>query len=67
MVRKKDLPIRWDRLAKNNLDSIFDYIANDSITTARKVKKELVKLAHSLNDYPEKFPVEKFLSNEPPI
>lgn len=65
MVRKKNLPIRWDRLAKNNLDDIFEYIAEDSITAARKVKKELVKLAHSLNDFPEKFSFEEFLSNEP--
>lgn len=65
MVRTKKLPIRWDRLAKNNLDEIFEYIAEDSITAARKVKKELVKLAHSLNDFPEKFSVEEFLANEP--
>lgn len=65
MVRKKILPVRWDRLAKNNLDIIFEYIAVDSIAAARRVKKELVKLAHSLNDFPEKFSVEEFLSNEP--
>ena len=65
MVRKRNLPIRWDRLAKNNLGDIFEYIAEDSITAARRVKKELVKLAHSLNDFPEKFSVEEFLSNEP--
>ncbi len=65
MVRKRTLPIRWDRLAKKNLDDIFEYIAEDSITAARKVKKELLKLAHSLNDFPEKFSVEEFLANEP--
>jgi plasmid stabilization system protein ParE len=65
LVRKRNLAIRWDRLAKNNLDNIFEYIAEDSIPAARKVKKELVKLAHSLNDFPEKFSVEEFLANEP--
>lgn len=65
MVRTKKLPIRWDKLAKNNLDDIFEYISEDSITAARRVKKELVKLAHSLNDFPEKFSVEEFLVNEP--
>ena len=32
---------------------------------ARMVKKELIKLAHSLNDFPEKFSVEEYLSDEP--
>jgi len=26
----KQLPIRWDRLAKKHLDSIYNYIAKDS-------------------------------------
>ena len=29
MVGKKKLPIRWDKLAKDNLDAIYDYIAED--------------------------------------
>ena len=65
MVKKKKLPILWDRLAKNNLDDIYTYIAEDSIAAARKVKKELVKLAHSLNDFPEKFSIEECLASEP--
>ena len=65
MVKNIKLPIRWDRLAKKNLDDIFNYISLDSVTTARKVKKELIKLAHSLNDFPEKFSAEEFLIGEP--
>lgn len=61
---KKKLPIRWDRYAKQNLDAIYDYIAKDSVPAARRVKKELVKLAHSLNDYPEKYSREESLINE---
>jgi plasmid stabilization system protein ParE len=52
-------------LAKKHLDAIYDYFAQDSILEARKVKKELVKLAHSLSIFPEKFAVEDYLSNEP--
>jgi len=40
LVDKKKLSIRWDRLAKDNLDAIYDYIAEDSLLAARKVKKE---------------------------
>lgn len=64
MVKNKKLPIRWGRLAKMNLDRIYDYIANDSVSVARKVKKELINLAHSLNVFPEKFSVEEYLADE---
>lgn len=59
----KKLPIRWDRLAKENLDSIYNCIANDSVMAARMVKKELIKLAHSLKNFPEKFPAEENLAH----
>ena len=65
MVKTKNLPIRWDKRAKENLDSIYDFIAEDSITSARYVKKKLVNLARSLNDFPEKYSKEEFLQDEP--
>jgi plasmid stabilization system protein ParE len=65
LVSKKKLPIHWDRLAKENLDSIYNYISKDSVVAARKVKKELVNMAHSLNDFPEKFSIEDCLVDVP--
>ncbi|MBU0763964.1 MAG: type II toxin-antitoxin system RelE/ParE family toxin [Bacteroidetes bacterium] len=65
MVAKKKLPVVWDRVAKANLDDIYDYIAKDSMQAARMVKKELIKLAGSLNDFPEKYSQEEYLSDEP--
>lgn len=64
-MSNKKLPLRWDRLAKDNLDAIYNYIAEDSILAARKVKKELVNMASSLNNFPEKFSVEEYLSDVP--
>lgn len=64
MVKKKKLPIRWDRMAKENLDCIYDFIAKDSLDAARNVKKELVKLAHSLSGFPEKYSKEEYLAGE---
>ena len=52
-------------MAKENLDHIYDHIALDSISAARYVKKNLVKLAHSLTDFPEKYSKEEFLADEP--
>jgi plasmid stabilization system protein ParE len=64
-VSKTKLPILWDRLAKDSLDNIYSYIAEDSISAARNVKKELIKLVNSLNDFPQKFSVEEYLADEP--
>lgn len=64
MAKNSKLPIRWDRHAKANLDAIFDYIALDSAPAAKKVKRELIKLAHSLNDFPEKYSAEELLIHE---
>ena len=65
MVTQKKLPIHWDIQAKENLDAIYDYMAEDSVLAARKVKKKLVKLVSSLNDFPEKFSIEKYLADVP--
>ncbi len=64
MVTRKKLPIRWDRLARESLDNIYEYILLDSLQNARKVKKELIKLVGSLSDFPEKYSREEFLEEE---
>ena len=61
----KKLPILWDKKAKDNLDNIYDYLAEDSIVAARYVKRELIKLTNSLNHFPEKYPKEYYLKEEP--
>ena len=64
MVRKK-LPVRWSPRAKQRLDSIYDFIAEDSISAARYVKKSLIQLGGSLGHFPEKYSREEYLANEP--
>lgn len=61
-MKNKKLVIKWDELAVNNLNDIYDYIALDSVTTARKVKKSIILLVKSLLDFPEKYPKEPYLS-----
>jgi plasmid stabilization system protein ParE len=65
MVVRKKLPILWDRLARESLNDIYEYILRDSAQNARKVKKQLIKLAGSLNDFPDKYSREVFLEEEP--
>ena len=62
---EKRLPIKWDKKAKENLDKIYHYIAEDSESASRHVKRELIKLAQSLNDFPKKYSKEEFLKDEP--
>ncbi|MBD3406591.1 MAG: type II toxin-antitoxin system RelE/ParE family toxin [Candidatus Lokiarchaeota archaeon] len=40
-------------------------MAKDSVNAARYVKKELIKLAGSLNDFPNKYSKEEYLADEP--
>jgi len=65
LVKKTGLPIRWDIMARDSLDEIYDHIAEDSIDAARHVKKSLIELAGSLGDFPEKYSREEYLDHEP--
>lgn len=65
MVMKKKLPVRWDDKAQESLDGIYDFIAEDSVSAARHVKKTLVRLAGSLGHLPEKYSKEEYLADEP--
>lgn len=62
---KKKLPVHWDPRAKKSLDAIYEYIAEDSVSAARHVKKSLAQLAKSLGHFPEKYSNEEFLVDEP--
>jgi len=61
LVTSRKLPILWDRLAKESLDNIYEYILQDSPQNAGKVKKGLINLVSTLNDFPEKYSREEFL------
>jgi plasmid stabilization system protein ParE len=62
---KKKLPVYWDPRAKESLDGIYDFIAEDSVSAARHVKKSLAQLAKSLGHFPEKYSKEEYLVDEP--
>lgn len=61
MVKKK-LPIKWDRKALEDLRFIYEHIAQDSVSSAKRVIKTLSELAEGLNDFPKKYPVESLLA-----
>ena len=55
MVKKK-LPVRWSPKAEQRLDGIYDHIAEDSVSSAKYVKKSLIQLGGSLGHFPKKKP-----------
>ncbi|MEI7594957.1 MAG: type II toxin-antitoxin system RelE/ParE family toxin [Bacteroidota bacterium] len=54
--------IKWSFYAKNSLDSIIDYIKQESPSNSRKVKKTLISIIGTLNQYPNKYPIDPYIS-----
>ncbi len=49
---KKKYKVVWSRTAEHDLESIIDYIAEDSPINARKVFAKIKKKSSLLNSYP---------------
>jgi toxin ParE1/3/4 len=56
-----NLKIKWSVFAKKSLDTIVDYIKQDSPENAKMVKRTLINLVGTLNDFPEKYPLDPFI------
>ena len=63
MVKKK-FKVIWDDKAKQSLKEIYLYITKDSHPAAGKVRNAIVKLADSLNTFPERHQVELLIDNK---
>lgn len=59
----KKYKVIWDTYAKASLKSIVEYIKEGSPSAAQKVKKELLKIANSLKDKPNRFSQEPYLED----
>ncbi len=57
MVIKK---IVWDKLAKSSLKEAYDYIKNDSLLQAEKVKEEIIAASRKLASNPEMHAPDKY-------
>jgi plasmid stabilization system protein ParE len=54
----------WDNKAKKSLKAITLFIKEESPTTAKKVRTELLKLTASLKQMPERFSIEPYLGHK---
>jgi len=59
MVEKKRALV-WDIEAKEHLQKIYEHIKKDSISSARKVKSEILSTVKKLKKNPEMFPPDRF-------
>ncbi len=59
MVRK-GLTVNWDDTAKRQLRVACNYIMQDSLKNAQKVRKDIFEMADSLAFQPEKHPLDKY-------
>ncbi len=65
MGLKKKLKLVWKEEAKLSLKDIYLFIKKDSPKAAKKVKKEIIALAKTLTEFPEKYSKEfYYISND---
>jgi plasmid stabilization system protein ParE len=57
------LAVRWDVEAVNELKDIYDSIKNQSPQNALYVANTLWELGESLGLFPEKYPIDRFVSD----
>jgi plasmid stabilization system protein ParE len=57
MVRKK---IIWDEEAKASFKNAYQYIRQDSLLQAERIKSEIITATKRLVEYPEIYPPDKF-------
>ncbi len=57
MVLRK---VIWNSIALQKLKETCDYIKNDSLQNARKVRNDVLDVTRSLCTYPERYPLDKY-------
>lgn len=60
MVKKPKLAVVWDKQAYSALQKLYDYIREESIVNAEKVRSEILRMTATLAEHPEKYPPDKF-------
>lgn len=60
MVEGPKLRVVWDKRAYVSLQLAFDYIKDDSLINAQRVREEIIQITGSLSDNPKKYPPDKF-------
>jgi plasmid stabilization system protein ParE len=59
----KSIVIKWNKKAVEQFDAAIAFIEEDSITSAKKVSKEILERIDRLATYPEIYPPDKYKIN----
>ena len=55
----------WSERAILSLKAHHDYIKQDSVAAAKRVKSEIIKASKNLSEYPEKYQLDEYYPNNP--
>jgi len=55
--------ITWNQIASQELKKIYEHILNDSYQNAVKVRQTIINSILSLPENPEKYPLDKYKTN----
>ena len=53
----------WSKAAKVQLQKAFNYISQDSLQNAEKIRDKIINLTLSLSEHPEIYPLDKYKQN----
>lgn len=59
-MEEEEIKVKWSKRANNSLQSIYDFISDDSIVNADKLLDRMVDFGYALNDFPNKYPLCRF-------
>ena len=60
---EKQLKVVWSKTAQKALEKHYNYIKQDSLLSAEKVKSEILSIAKSLAKAPTRYPLDKYRIN----
>ncbi len=63
MVESNKLKVVWGKRAYASFQQAYKTIAEDSLQNADKVKEDILQITKGLPNHPEKYPPDKFKSN----
>jgi len=59
----KEMTVNWNKRSLKQLEDACNYIKQDSIKSALKVKNDIFSVTDSLAIYPGKYPLDKYKKN----
>lgn len=57
--------VSWNKSAYKSLQKAYEYIKESSPASAEKVKKTILTMTRNLPDHPEKYPLDRFKTDNP--